>query len=194
MKRRRDLERRLRLSYAPTVPIGPVVRLYRADAAGLRDEELLHEVAWLLYSRCRDVLLVSDSKVRCLECRAEFVVSWRGASPQLIARCPGCSWHVTVAEYRNSLRGTSLYGYNARAVWVAYVDGFPRADTYEQRMLLVDGLVHGVHTTGQPAARNLFAGHPGQVLAALDGLAGALTVDQPGQSPSPTRRYLEMAP
>jgi hypothetical protein len=78
VRRRRALERQLRMSYAPTVPIGPVVRLYRADAAGVRDEVLLH-------------------------------------------------------EYRNSVRGTSLYGYNA----------------------------------------------PGQVLAALDGLAGALTVDEP---------------
>jgi hypothetical protein len=144
---------------------------------------LLHELAWLLYARCRDVLLVGDSKVRCLECRAEFVVPWRGAPPGQTAGCPCCRWQITVAEYRNSVRGTTLQGGNARAVWTEYVGGFPAARTYEERMLLVDRLVHGVHTTGQPAARNLFAGHPAQVLAALDGLAGALTVEAPPDSP-----------
>jgi hypothetical protein len=84
-----------------------------------------------------------------------------------------------VAEYRNSVRGTTLQGGNARAVWSAYVSGFPAAVTYEERMLLVDRLVHGVHTTRNLATQNLFAGPQRQVLAALDGLAGALTVEEP---------------
>jgi hypothetical protein len=179
VKRRRAFERRLRLSYAPTLPIGQVVRLYRADAAGVRDEELLHQVAWLLYARCRDVLLVGDSKVRCLECRAEFVVPWRGAPPDRVVECPGCGWYLTVAEYRISYRGTSLEGNGARPVWIEYVTRFPAARTYEEQMLLVDRLVHGVHTSGNLATKNLFAGHQRQVLAALDRLAGALTVEEP---------------
>ena len=84
MKRRRAVERQLRLGDASPVPVGPVVRLYRADAAGIRDEELLHEVAWSLYARCRDVLLVSNSKVRCPECRAR--PRRRVAEPRPVAR------------------------------------------------------------------------------------------------------------
>ena len=108
VKRRRAVERQLRPSYAPPVPIGPVVRLYRLDAAGVRDEELLREVSWQLYARSLDILLISDSKVRCLECRAEFPVSWRGTPDDRVVECPGCGWYVTVAEYRMSYRGTVL--------------------------------------------------------------------------------------
>jgi hypothetical protein len=178
VKRRRAFERLLRLSYAPTLPIGPVVRLYRADAAGVQDEELLHDVAWRLYARCRDVLLISDSKVRCLECRTEFPVPWRGSPPDRVVACPSCGWYLTVAEYRLSYRGTTLQGPGARAVWTEYVTRFPTARTYQERMLLVDRLVHGVHTSRNLATKNLFSGAQRQVLAALDGLAGALTVDE----------------
>jgi hypothetical protein len=152
---------------------------------------LLHEVAWLLYARCRDVLLVSDSKVRCPECRTEFLVPWRGAPPDRAVECPGCGWYLTVAEYRNSYRGTTLQGANARAVWTEYVTDFPTAQSYEERMLLVDRLVHGVHTTRNLATQNLFAGPQRQVLAALDGLAGALTVEEPRPIAAAEPRHAE---
>jgi len=84
VKRCRAVERQLRLSY---VPIGPAVRLYRLDAAGVHNEELLHEASWQLYARCLDILLISDSKVGRLECRAEFTVRWRGALVDRVAEC-----------------------------------------------------------------------------------------------------------
>jgi hypothetical protein len=40
------------LSYAPKVPAGWIVRLYRTDALGLRDEELADKVGWHIYARC----------------------------------------------------------------------------------------------------------------------------------------------
>jgi hypothetical protein len=116
--------------------------------------------------------LVGDARVRCPECRTEFGVPWRRRRPgELTSACPGCGWRISAGEYR-SRRGTDLDGHNARPVWAEYVERFPRAGTYGERMLLIDRLVHGVHTSGQPAARNLFEDHPRQVLAALDALAG----------------------
>jgi hypothetical protein len=38
-------------------------------------------------------------------------------------------------------------------------------------MLLIDRLVHAVHTTGGLAARNAFEGRPRKVVEALDALA-----------------------
>ena len=49
-----------RLRYAPKLPLALVAQLYRSDALVRRDEELLDDVGWRLYVRCRDVLLVSD--------------------------------------------------------------------------------------------------------------------------------------
>ena len=89
-----------------------------------------------------------------------------------MATCPGCDWYVSAGEYRNSWRGTDLDGHNARPVWVEYVERYPTAETYKERMLMIDRLIHGVHKSGAPAARNLFEHHPRQVLAVLNELAG----------------------
>src|SRR5262249_39521631 len=91
MKRRRAVERQLRLSYAPKISIGSVVRLYRADAAGIRDDDLLADVGWRLYERCKDILLISDAQVRCPECAAVFDVLWRDQPPGRMASVQGAA-------------------------------------------------------------------------------------------------------
>src|SRR4051794_19928188 len=106
MKRRRAVERQLRLSYAPKVPIGSVVRLYRADAAGIHDDDLLTDVGWRLYERCKDILVISDAQVRCPECSAVFDVPWQDQAPESMAVCSGCGWRVSAGEYHNSWRGS----------------------------------------------------------------------------------------
>lgn len=47
-------------------------------------------------------------------------------------------------------------------------------------MLLIDRVVHAVHITGGAVARNLLEGHPRQVLAHLDALAGKAGADGHG--------------
>jgi hypothetical protein len=141
---------------------------------------LLADVGWRLYERCKDILLISDAQVRCPECTAVFDVPWRDQPPESIAVCAGCGWSVSAGEYHNSWRDTGLRGPNARAVWVEYVTRYPAAETYQERILLIDRLVHGVHTSGNLAARNLFEGSAYQVLAALDNLA-----DTTPQEPNP---------
>jgi len=160
-----------RLRYAPKLPLALVARLYRSDALVRRDQELLDDVGWRLYVRCRDVLLVSDSRAACPECRTAFEVPWIGQPEERPATCPGCGWRVTAGEYHASWRHHDLLGGNARSAFAAFVERFPAAATYEERMLLIDRLVHAVHTTGGLAARNLFEGRPRRVVQMLDALA-----------------------
>jgi hypothetical protein len=160
-----------RLKYAPKVPVALIARLYRQDALGLRDDALLVDVGWRLHARCRDVLLVSESMARCPECRAAFEVPWIGQPEELAAACSGCGWRTTAGEYHASWRHHDLLGGNARPAFAAFVERFPAATTYQERMLLVDRLVHAVHTTGGLAARNLFEGRPRRVIELLDALA-----------------------
>lgn len=164
-------EREERLRYAPKLPVALIVRLYRSDALGLRDDAVLEDVAWRLHARCRDVLLVSDSTVRCPRCRTVFEVPWVGQPPDRVAACPGCGWSITAGAYHASWRHQDLRGGNARAAFAAFVEQLPVATSYAERMLLVDRLVHAVHTTGGLAARNLFEGRPREVLRVLDELA-----------------------
>ncbi|GAC1431006.1 MAG: hypothetical protein NVSMB65_04500 [Chloroflexota bacterium] len=161
-----------RLTYAPKVPIGWIVALYRSDALGLRDDELVARVGWRLYARCRDVLMVSASQVCCPACYAVFTVPWIGGAADRAVPCPGCDWSITPAAYHASFRHQDLLGGNARPAFEAFLTSFPSARDDAERMLAIDRLVHAVHTTGGLAARNLLEGRPRQVVAALDALAG----------------------
>jgi hypothetical protein len=162
----------VRPRFAPKVPIGWIVQLYRRDALGLRDDALLDRVARRLYARCRDVLLVSDSRLRCPVCQTEFAVPWVGQPVDRRAACPACGWALTAGAFHASFRHHDLLGANARAAFAMFVERYPGAGGYRARMLLVDSLVHAVHSSGGPAARNLLEGQPRRVLALLDALAG----------------------
>ena len=55
-----------RLRFAPKVPLAWIVQLYRRDGLGIQDTELLDKVGGRLYTRCIDVLAVSDSMLQRL--------------------------------------------------------------------------------------------------------------------------------
>jgi ribosomal protein L37AE/L43A len=158
-------------SYAPKVPVGWIIRLYRTDALGLRDTELADKVGWRMHARCCDVLMVTASRVVCPVCQTEFAVPWVNQPVDRISTCSGCGWNISAGSYHASFRHQDLLGH-APAAFTEFVERFPGARSYEDRMLLIDRLVHAVHTTGGVAARNLLEGRPREVLARLDALAG----------------------
>jgi len=94
--------------YAPKVPLGWIVRLYRADAQGLRDEDLADQVGWRLHARCQDVLMVSASRVACPVCHTVFPVPWVGQPEDRVAPCPGCGWSITADAFHASFRHQDL--------------------------------------------------------------------------------------
>jgi hypothetical protein len=161
----------MRLRFAPKVPVGWLEQLYRRDALGIQDDDLVDKVGTRLYARCHDVLLVSDSRVECLECGTVFEVPWIGQPPSLGRRCPGCGWAITAGEYHASFEHQDVLGINAGAAFSEFVALWSRSNGYRERMLLVDRLVHAVHAGGASVARNLVEGRPREVLARLDALA-----------------------
>jgi len=159
------------MRFAPKVPVSWIVELYRRDALQLQDVELAEKVGARLYARCQDILLVSDSRLVCPTCQTEFHVPWIGEPPERATQCPSCGWRITAGAFHASFEHQDLLGINARTAFAEFVERYPSARTYPARMLLIDGLVHAVHTSGGPAARNLLEGRPRQVLAILDSLA-----------------------
>jgi hypothetical protein len=166
--------------WAPKLPVARIVRLYEADARGIRDDDLLDDVGWRLVARCQDVLLVSDSKVACPDCGTTFGVPWIGEPDDRVAACPACGWSIAAGDYHATFRHRDLYGVGAREAFAEYASRFPRLETYREKMLAVDRLVHAVHQSGNLAARNLFEGRPRDVVATLDTLAAAKADRGPG--------------
>ncbi len=160
-----------RVRWAPKLPVALIVRLYCADAERRRDDDLVDDVGWRLFSRCQDVLLVTDSKICCPECGTTFDVPWIGEPPERTSPCPKCSWSITAGEYHATFEHRDLNGAGARQAFADYLERYPRLSTYPDKMLAIDRLIHAVHTTGGVAARNLFEGRARDVLATLDALA-----------------------
>ncbi len=157
--------------FAPKVPVGWIIQLYRRDALGIQDWELLDKVGARLYARCLDVLAVSDSLVRCPVCETEFEVPWIGQPPDRVANCPKCNWSISAGAYHACFEHQDLLGPNARGAFRRFGHDYALAQSYAERMLVIDRLVHAIHISGNTVVRNLMEGHPRRVLAALDRLA-----------------------
>jgi hypothetical protein len=157
--------------FAPKVPLSWILQLYKRDALGIEDSELLDKVGGRLYTRCLDVLAVSDSLLSCPVCHTVFEVLWIGQPADRLVSCPDCGWSISAGVYHASFEHHDLLGLNARGAFARYVEDYPRARRYPERMLIVDRLIHAVHASGNTVVRNLIEGQPRQVLATLDQLA-----------------------
>jgi peptide deformylase len=171
---------RRRLRWAPKLPVAKIVRLYQADATGIRDEDLLADVAWRLRERCRSILFVTTSRVACPGCGTDFSVRphapatpyWRPPGPDdAPATCPACGLTVTVEEFLASIRHRDLGAPAGQCR--EFLERFDAAASYAERLLAIDRLVHAVHRTGGVGVRNLFEGRAKQVLTTLDELTAA---------------------
>lgn len=162
-------------------PLRPLLlkRLYDADAAGIRDIELCDEVGISLYVRCRTFSLVSRHEVECPECRTIFPVT---VSEQ--SYCPGdeCDWQTTHSEDMQSIRNYNAHTGRALDAFLTYYHRYPLARTYQEKILLIDQLIHSFHInekTGTPAksvASKLLEGNKKAVVRLLDNLSAI----QPG--------------
>ncbi len=50
------------LRWAAKLQPGRIQRVYEQDARGLVDDDLLNDVGWALFERCRSILLVSSGR------------------------------------------------------------------------------------------------------------------------------------
>ncbi len=181
--------------------MGPLARLYELDALGLEDEDLVDEVGYGLYQRCRSILMVTDARqVDCPQCGALIESRgerWSRLNPVV---CEACGFKATYGQWRDSWRKQELMGGNAVAVYRAYFAAYPAARTYAEKLLLVDRLIHAFHfsmrqsRTFRPVAQQLIAGSAEQVLAFLDRLSAVdYSTGELNESGAEWQRRLEKA-
>jgi len=169
------------INWAPRVAPGAIRRLFRAYAQGIVDEELLEEVAYGLYARCQSILTVKaakEGKVQCPKC-GHAILRQRGGRNQAIG-CAGCGWETTWFAYRKTFLRRQLHHGGAAEVFAAYVQRFPALRSPDEKMLLVDWLIHECHKMAdaggdrfpvRPVGPNLIRATMTEVIALLDELA-----------------------
>ncbi len=165
------------IQWEPRVPLQKVLRLYQADAQGIRDEDLIDDVGFGLLARCESIRIVSDAyrgRIECPQCSAIIVeeAEWPSRNNQQPLHCLACGWHMLWGEYHKTFKGKQLRGHNFEPELKYFLLHFPKARTPAEKMLLIDRLIHAVHTgTAKPAAVNLLSGKAGDLVLFLDELA-----------------------
>jgi hypothetical protein len=159
--------------WAPRVAQHKIRQLYEADAQGIYDLDLIHEVGYSLLARCESFITANRARageLPCPECG-------RTVRREEMLRCP-CGWALPWADYFRTIQQKQLSG--AEPVLQQFRDfvrAFPSARTPQEKMLLIDRLIHGFHTyfktnvPTRPVAVNLIEGRMGDVVAFLDRLS-----------------------
>ncbi len=162
--------------WAQRVPQAKIKQLYETDARGLYDEELVEEVGWALYARCRSLIeaeAARQGRAKCHRCEGIIVHS---CGKEEVLRCPACGWEITWGAYFRSIQRKQLSGPDLVGIFTEFTSRFPHAARAQQKMVLIDQLLHSFHwnvETGprRPSAVNLIEGKLWEVIAFLDRLS-----------------------
>ncbi len=155
-------------------------RLYESDARGMLDEVLLEEVGFGLYSRCADILEVSQAvrgQVKCRQCGTILVRQARGqpAVKQEVLTCTQCSWQILWEDYLRSYKGQRLFAGLADAVFESFLEGWVKARSQGDKMIAIDNLIHAFHlyqnAPGRPVGVNVIHGKARGVIDLINSLA-----------------------
>lgn len=170
-----------RPTWAPRVSRYAIARLYRIDASGIRDEDMVDEVGYALLARIQDILIATDAhrgRVHCRECGSVIRRRPSGLRRDVereTVTCKQCGWQLPWLEYYKSYRNKHLLAGGMEPFFHEFVADFPAARGYGEKIVLIDTLIHRYHWElegkgGGPGAVNLIGGTRDEVIAFLNEL------------------------
>ncbi len=180
-------------TWAPRVSQHLVRQLYENDSQGIYDDDLLDEVGWALYHRCQSFLDATAAVAGCALCPVCGAIVTHHARQDEVLRCAACGWELPWKDYFKTIQHRQLSGAEpVQAFFREYVERFPRAKEPQEKMLLIDRLIHGWHWNvlyqmdTRSTCVNLIEGNYHQVVDFLDGLSYG-----PGSSPGVREQWQE---
>jgi|GEM_PF-766854 hypothetical protein len=161
------------IHWAPRLKPALIRRLYTMDARGIVDEDLIDEVGYGLLARCESIRRVTE---RCCPQCGERLEGVLEQERNRTISCPSCGWQSTWDLYLRSYKNKRLHGGRATVDFLRFLDEFPKCRTPQQKMLVIDRLIHAVHewmrkTLTLPAAENIIQAKRSEVIELLDDLA-----------------------
>ncbi|MCL2098990.1 MAG: hypothetical protein FWH24_00955 [Oscillospiraceae bacterium] len=179
------------IKWCKKVPQDLIARLYNQSVTGIEDDDLIDEVGYALYARCESIVSATNGFEKkcliCLTCGRD--VPLQISESGKIFECP-CGFCATWDEFKKSYKGKQLHAANALPVFTAYLKDFPKAETYGEKLVCIDILIHSFHIKlsyyrtlpsldvtdesvelNRPAGANLIAGTLTEVILFLDNLS-----------------------
>jgi len=149
-------------------------QLYKLDAMGIQDEMLAEEIGLTLYLRCKygkeDAERMDNHIIRCHNCGSEI------AGEDDFMQC-GCGYQYSYREYRRSFRKNNMPTGAAAEIFAKYITDWRTARNYQEKMILIDTLLHEFHQSlisgarGRTVAMNFIDGTHEKVEAVINDLA-----------------------
>lgn len=177
------------IRWSQRVPRWKIRRLYESDAEGLLDQELPDEVGFSLLQRCKDIVVVKESKkgrVECPRCanRGEKYIIHR--TPKTggkdirdeVIKCPRCEWKITWGEYALNYKRKQLNA-GTTEMFETYIRKYMLAKTPKEKLFVIDQLIHEFHHAiinepeipGRPVCANLIQGKLSDTIEFLNELS-----------------------
>jgi len=172
--------------WAGRVPKWKIARLYEDDAKGMHDDDLVDDVAFGLFARCKSMLAVEEARLGRAECPVCERIIEHSAQRGAVMACSNCGWTGGWDAYRESFQKKNLIAPGLQHFCREYADRLPAAQTARKKFYWIDWLIHRVHwegtaLPGQPGATCLIQGRAQEVHAFLDALsAGTHRQSEPG--------------
>ncbi len=165
-----------------------VRRLYQLESRGILDDELIDDVGYTLYLRCRAILQIEEARskrlVTCPRCQSEGkttkIQRTRGARDELII-CSECDWQITWDDYQRTFKRRQLNSGGAMPAFQNFIVQFDQARTPREKIIAIDRVIHEFHYSlksnpdlpTRPAGVNLIEGDLTDVVAFLDQLSAS---------------------
>jgi len=186
------------------VPQKLISHFYNQSALGIFGDELVDEVGYALYARCKSIVSVTNGfEKKYLICPTCDV----GISFIENSFVCSCGFNATWEEFRLSYKGKQLYAANALPIFIDYMKSFLKARSYVEKLIAIDVLIHSFHIKNsyhnknydiedknieinRPTGANLIEGSLSDVILFLDRLSA---VDDYSQSKAQWRNNIERA-
>jgi len=176
-----DSDKLNRFKWNKKVSRNDLYRLYQGEAKGLLDGELLDEVGLTFYLRCKQAKDVREcmdkGQIICHHCGA-ILSAGRVSRDNKPINCD-CGYSYTYREYRRNCNSVNMPGGRASPVFDSFLDKWPRCGDANEKMLLIDWIVHECHVTlmsgekGRSVCINLIEGSLKQISELLTKIAYA---------------------
>ena len=161
-------------AWAPRVSRRQIERFYKVIGKGIIDEDAIDDLGVSLYARCKSVVEVREAiwgTIICPECRSTFRRHCRPGDNETMT-CPDCEWACEWKDYKKTYKGKLLNGGNMVPFCREYEQGYGRASSYREKIVLIDTLIHRFHDElvggNTPGAYILIEGEICDVAAFLD--------------------------
>jgi len=142
-----------RIKWAPKLQPHILKKLYKMNASGIVDNELIDPVGSKLYLRCESIMMATQGAFYCPECGNKIIVD-KTIGKHREAKCNNCDFTFTAHEFYESYRHRELWQDNAYVYFGKYYDEYPKCKTSNEQMIMIDTLIHSFYYEAQTGTIN----------------------------------------